>query len=371
MAEMEKPQMMNLYAKLGAQINTLPKSAGAQKESGEFPKLLKNKSANPSKEPVKEIEKDSQCSEKEQIDVSEEVLTEEIKMPEFWVLMNAVQESVVQQSESDIAVEALVEPLAEEPLFVQGVEDDGQTDGISQTPMLQAEPAIESGQKLQEEEVMPNEQMPQEGWGHSERSDAQENVKTQQIQKAEEPGIESVKSEVQAERQKEVQPEHTGQQEYASSSTMQIQDHSVVAEEKGSVEAKLVTTENMLPEDLAKTVAEKMPAKNGILTLELEPASLGKLTIQMVYEEGRTVVSLMATNARTLELLSQRSAEIASILEDRTGEKTQIQIYEPQKNDNYMDEQKEKGHHREEGQRQNKKREGQASFLQQLRLGLI
>ena len=130
------------------------------------------------------------------------------------------------------------------------------------------------------------------------------------------------------------------------------------------------TTENTLAPDIAKTMAARMPADNGTLTLELEPASLGKLTIRMTYEAGKAVVSIMATNTRTLELLSQRSGEIAAILEERTGQETVVQPYQPSEEGAYYEQNQESGRERQQ-QEQRKENKETDSFMQQLRLGLI
>lgn len=131
------------------------------------------------------------------------------------------------------------------------------------------------------------------------------------------------------------------------------------------------TTESTLAPDVAKTLAARMPADNGTLTLELEPASLGKLTIRMTYEAGKAVVSIMATNTRTLELLSQRSGEIAAILEERTGQETVVQPYQPSEEAAYYEQAQENGRERQQQQEQKKENKETDSFMQQLRLGLI
>lgn len=369
MAEMEKLQMMkmmNLYEKLGVQMNASSKGVDASKESGEFKKLLKDKSPKPLKEPDGKVEYDSQSKNTEQSGGNEEVLTEETKIPEqmaeLLVMMNAVQESVVQQPEAVIEEETLTKPFVEELSSVESMAVDGQSDHISQLQVQQSEPVIQVGQELPEEKVT------QEGWGLPVATGAKENTEVQQVQNAAEQKVTGVENKVQTNKEAAAQTEP---QEHSVSAAMLVKEHFVTQENQVNTDTKLVTTESTLPEDLAKTMAENIPGKNGTLTLELEPGSLGKLTIQMVYEEGKTVVSLMATNARTLEILSQRSAEIASILEDRTGEKTEILMYEPQRSDDYTDNQKEKGQQQEEGQRQNKRQENSASFLHQLRLGLI
>lgn len=71
------------------------------------------------------------------------------------------------------------------------------------------------------------------------------------------------------------------------------------------------STVEELPQELGKAVVAGKPGDSQVLTVELEPVSLGKLTIRLEYEAGRTMVSVMASNPKTLELLSQKASEIA------------------------------------------------------------
>lgn len=133
----------------------------------------------------------------------------------------------------------------------------------------------------------------------------------------------------------------------------------------------LKTAPETLPNDLGKTLAQSLPKQNGTLTIELEPASLGKLTISVVYEEGKAAVSILASNPKTLELLSQRAVDIAGILEEKTGQQTVIYTQEPEQQsfDERQDNQ-EKEHQRQDRE-ENKRQSQPDSFAQQLRLGLV
>lgn len=137
----------------------------------------------------------------------------------------------------------------------------------------------------------------------------------------------------------------------------------------------LKTTPQTLPEDLGKTLAARLPDTGRTLTVELEPASLGKLTIRMTYEAGRAAVSIMATNPRTLELLNEKASEIAAILEEKTGQNTVILTQQPHEQEQYQENKDGaagQGDGREQN-RQEKEEKGQHSdsFAQQLRLGLV
>lgn len=138
-------------------------------------------------------------------------------------------------------------------------------------------------------------------------------------------------------------------------------------------ETTVKATMEELPEQLGKAVTVGKPGESHTLTVELEPASLGKMTIRLQYEAGRTLVSVMASNPKTLELLHEKATEIAAILKERTGEETVIYTEETQREPG--EEAQEQGNRggQPEERRQHKEedRSQTESFMQQLRLGLV
>ncbi len=144
----------------------------------------------------------------------------------------------------------------------------------------------------------------------------------------------------------------------------------VLSQKPASVHEPVRTTQAELPANVAKAIAARMPANQGTLTIELEPASLGKVTVSVIYENGHTSLSLMASNPKTLELLSRNAGEIAGILENKTGQETIIYTSEPQQESTDSREGGGEGRREPEKDRQEKKKQPD-SFLQQLRLGLV
>lgn len=144
-----------------------------------------------------------------------------------------------------------------------------------------------------------------------------------------------------------------------------------VVQSRTKTEIPVKTTEAELPADLGKALADRLPPDDGTLTIELEPASLGKVTIKVIYETGRASISLMSANPKTLEILNQNAGEIAGILADKTGRETMIYTYQPEQE--FADSREGGGQeHREpQEQRDHRKREQPDSFAQQLRLGLV
>lgn len=151
----------------------------------------------------------------------------------------------------------------------------------------------------------------------------------------------------------------------------QQEQHSLFTQKSDVIPMK--TSPDTLPQDLGKTLASNLTQGNRTLTVELEPASLGKLTIRLVYEGSRAAVSIMASNPKTLEMLNEKASEIAQILKDKTGQETLIYTQQPEHNeDNYDRNPDGRGYQRQNEQRQDKNEQHQMdSFAQQLRLGLI
>lgn len=169
-----------------------------------------------------------------------------------------------------------------------------------------------------------------------------------------------------------VKPEEQFAAQSAANSQFQARlsgDGAPAAEET----AALKTSEADMPRDIAEALAVRMPSADGELTLELEPASLGKIIIKVAFEGGKAVMSLMTDNTRTLSILSQRAGEMAQILEEKTGQQTVI--YTPQ-NQPSQEELPERGgeenrQRQRDAQEENRHDKESESFMQQLRLGLV
>ena len=132
---------------------------------------------------------------------------------------------------------------------------------------------------------------------------------------------------------------------------------------------RLPTAQDTLTEDLGNYLDTKISEKKGKLELSLEPERLGKLTIRLEYEKGKTEVTIFSTSAKTLEILSKEAGHLAQILEEKTG--TPTVIYTPEQTENRQNMDQDTGHRRNGRQDQKEQRQKQDdSFAQQLRLGL-
>ena len=125
---------------------------------------------------------------------------------------------------------------------------------------------------------------------------------------------------------------------------------------------------------LSQTMAENMAKGRTEFEIWLEPANLGKMAIKVAYESGRAMVSIMCTNEKTMELISQNARNLGNILEQHTGNNTVVVVEHPQSD--YLQQQAEQenkgGYEQQEQQSENQNDENDEaqSFLQQLRLGL-
>ena len=129
---------------------------------------------------------------------------------------------------------------------------------------------------------------------------------------------------------------------------------------------------DMLKGDIAKQVAS---GKQHI-EIQLHPDNLGTLVIKASCEAGKAVISIMCSEAKTMQAMSQQARELAGIVEARTGNETQVIVERPSEDylQQQQQEQNSRGQEREPDreQRDNHKGEFRESFdfLQQLRLGL-
>ncbi len=119
-----------------------------------------------------------------------------------------------------------------------------------------------------------------------------------------------------------------------------------------------------------------MTAGKSEFEIWLEPANLGKMAIKVAYENGRAMVSIMCTNEKTMELMSQNARHLGNILQQHTGDETVVVIDQPESDylQQKTDQEDQNGQQQEEqdGQQdQDQQDQDHESFLQQLRLGLM
>lgn len=142
------------------------------------------------------------------------------------------------------------------------------------------------------------------------------------------------------------------------------------------------TGESILTSDmqnLSETMRKQMMQGKTDFEILLEPANLGKLIIKVTYESGKAAVSILCTNDKTLEMLSQNAKNMGAIMEQRMGTETTVIIEPRHANPDYLQQQADQGSHsgyerddRDRQQNQSREKENEfVSFAEQLRLGLM
>ena len=133
----------------------------------------------------------------------------------------------------------------------------------------------------------------------------------------------------------------------------------------------------------ADTVVDNLADKiimrnNNEFDLQLNPKELGKIHINVVFENGETKVSILCTTQQAMDALVGNTDKLAALLENRTGNTTFVQVSNEENqlyNQNYQQQEQDgrnNGRNSDEEKRnKNTKTENSIDFLEQMRLGLM
>ncbi len=133
----------------------------------------------------------------------------------------------------------------------------------------------------------------------------------------------------------------------------------------------------------ADTVVDNLADKiimrnNNEFDLQLNPKELGKIHINVVFENGETKVSILCTTQQAMDALAGNTDKLAALLENRTGNTTFVQVSNEENqlyNQNYQQQEQDgrnNGRNSDaEKRNKNTKTENSVDFLEQMRLGLI
>lgn len=145
---------------------------------------------------------------------------------------------------------------------------------------------------------------------------------------------------------------------------------------KEELPMKLVTKEESIPKDVAAFLNEKMDLQKGEIKIELEPRSLGQITVKVNFSAGKANVVILAENAKTLHLLQNGAEDMARILEQKTGEQTKVVVHEEAKGEHlFRDDSSHGNENKDEAERRlreeaEKKKDSTEEFIHRMRLGL-
>ena len=133
------------------------------------------------------------------------------------------------------------------------------------------------------------------------------------------------------------------------------------------------------PEELPQKVTDTLLTKlvEGVKEFEIhiEPANLGKIAVKVLYEGNQATISIICSEKRAMDALSQNVREIGNIIERNLGGETTI-IVDKQETD-YLNQTRDENEQADQNAKQQKEEKNQnqdgedaEQFLQKLRLGL-
>lgn len=379
---MEK--IMNLQMPGSMPVSTQTRPVQSSDSADGFLKLLQQKQetspdpkAEDAKAPVKDAKPDTEEEPKEE-PVKDEEPTEDMQQlaQELAAQQAAVQQTVVTPDwqEQTQAVEAVVEAAAEvqTELPVETVKPAAPEQTEVKAPEKAEAPEKPVEDLTLQQQVVP-EAKPEENRQEEPLMSGQTSQPVQESVQPKETAREAAPAPVQEENSRDGEEMRAVYSQHTQSASAGRTETLVKGEAAEGTAMKATVEE--FPEELGKALASGRVSDSQTLTVELEPVSLGRLTIRVEYEAGRAAVSIMASNPKTLEILSEKASEIASILKEHTGEETVIYTQEAQQQqeqDQYDGHQGgSRGDQEERRQQKQEDRHEAESFAQQLRLGLV
>lgn len=147
---------------------------------------------------------------------------------------------------------------------------------------------------------------------------------------------------------------------------------------QGSREVLMVSKQEELPQELTRQLLVKASSGRNEFEIQITPKHLGEITVRITQEDGCSVVSIICSEKKTMELLAQSAKEIGSVMEQNLGKPTEIYVDEQKSETLWQDGQQDQDHSGRESEQYRQKEEQEKMqkaenirFLQELRLGLI
>ena len=282
------------------------------------------------------------------------------------------EQNLVSVADGSAQIEALVQPVLNQ--------ESAQTVHTAEAFKGQAEKASELGkaqQKTNESNVAQTVNQSQ---------DAQDGKKQTQNNVANNQG-EAAKAQTEKPQIKvEVQTGQENGKQAGESKAEESQDASVLSTAKAEKpELPVVTVKvgeggqldsKAMTEDVADAIIKKIPQGKNEFEIQLNPKDLGKITIKLLFENGQTLVSLSANNAKAASVLSECAKSIGALIQQHTNNETVVTVQEDRGLS--QDQQKQEGNRQnaenkqhENAQKQRRQQAADENFVQQMRLGLF
>ena len=224
-----------------------------------------------------------------------------------------------------------------------------------------------------EEEKSPIEEKKEEGVGvlKEEIRPEKEEVPTKRVKKSEEKGGERI-------ARSDVKKEETPLTSTLKTDAPIRKEAERVPGDEKMERMHLLTKEEALPKDVAEFLGEKIDYHKGELKIELEPRSLGQITVKLNFQSGKANIVIFAENPKTLHLLQNGAEDMARIVEQKTGEQTRVIVHEENRREElFRDNDANAKENRDEAERrlreaeEEKKKNHTEGFIHKMRLGLI
>ena len=181
----------------------------------------------------------------------------------------------------------------------------------------------------------------------------------------------------------ETQPEESnvatvGRQDAAEHTSGAARESGKREQIQGSREVLMVSKQEELPQELTRQLLVKASSGRNEFEIQITPKHLGEITVRIAQEDGCSVVSIICSEKKTMELLAQSAKEIGSVMEQNLGKPTEIYVDEQKSETLWQDGQQDQDHSGRESEQYRQKEEQEkmqkaenTRFLQELRLGLI
>ena len=88
----------------------------------------------------------------------------------------------------------------------------------------------------------------------------------------------------------------------------------------------MVSKQEELPQELTRQLLVKASSGINEFEIQITPKHLGEITVRIAQEDGCSVVSIICSEKKTMELLAQSAKEIGSVMEQNLGKPTEIYV---------------------------------------------
>lgn len=171
--------------------------------------------------------------------------------------------------------------------------------------------------------------------------------------------------------------QNVGQPEAGQTAAVSNVRHESNVQESQTTEHVHVSKPEEIPQKLTEELVVKTSKGVKEFEIQLEPANLGKIAIKVNYEQGQTIISILCTEKRTLELISHNAREIGYVMEQNLGDTTTVYV-DKQENDYLHQQGRDQDHTGRDSEQERQREENRKNqtddshqFIQKLRLGLM